>query len=65
MTGEPEAFRALALFIAVAEQTMSGLDALVPPCNDGTREAVQHARDAAYELIRHDPRFVGRHTPAS
>ena len=58
MAGEPEAFRALASFVAVAEQTMNGLDALAPPCNDGTREAVEHARDAAYELIRLDPRFA-------
>jgi len=63
VAGEPDAFRALALFVAVAEQTMSGLDALVPPCEDGTREAVEHARDAAHQLISFDPRFGAR--PAS
>jgi hypothetical protein len=44
---------------------MNELDALLPPCNDGTREAVEHARDAAYDLIRLDPRFGARPGPLS
>ena len=47
----------LALLVAVSESAMAKLDALEPPADGETREAVERSRDLVYAFMKYDVRF--------
>lgn len=55
---EAEAFRVLALLVAVSESAMAKLDALEPPGDAETRDAVERSRDLVYAFMTYDGRFA-------